>query len=437
MTIPRYLNYRASGAEWLGEVPEHWEVQRIGYYFEERREKVSDKAFAALSVTKNGIVPQLDSAAKTDDGDNRKMVRRGDFVINSRSDRKGSAGVSEFDGSVSLICTVMRPLGRIYAPFVHHLLRCQRFQEEFYRNGKGIVADLWSTGYSEMRNILVGMPPLPEQVQIAEYLSHQTSRIDELVLEQRRLMVLLQEKRQALISHAVTKGLNRGSPMKPSGIEWLGDVPKHWEVGRLKTFFQTSSGGTPDTAKQDLYYATADEGIPWIRTTDLKNDVLRNAEVFITEQALIDTACKILPVGTVMVAMYGGEGTIGKNGLLAIPAAINQAVCGVLPSPTHCPEFVFRYMQFIRPYWMIGAESSRKDPNISQERVRNAPILRPPREEQEAIARYLEERVRSFDTLLAQAERVIELLLERRSALISSAVTGKIDLRGFNDREAA
>ena len=124
-------------------------------YFKERREKVSDKDFPALSVTKNGIVPQLDTAAKTDDGVNRKKVCQGDFVINSRSDRKGSSGASELHGSVSLINTVLRPQERVYTPFVHHLLRCQPFQEEFYRNGKGIVADLWSTNYSEMRDILL------------------------------------------------------------------------------------------------------------------------------------------------------------------------------------------------------------------------------------------------------------------------------------------
>src|SRR5687767_7062662 len=101
---------------WLQHVPEHWNVQRIGYYFSERREKVSDKEFPALSVTKNGIVPQIDTAAKTDDGDNRKRVAKGDFVINSRSDRKGSAGASDLDGSVSLICTILRPQGHVHAP---------------------------------------------------------------------------------------------------------------------------------------------------------------------------------------------------------------------------------------------------------------------------------------------------------------------------------
>lgn len=144
-------------------------------------------------------------------------------MINSRSDRKGSAGVSTLDGSVSLICTVLCPQERVHTPFVHHLLRSQPFQEEFYRNGKGIVADLWSTNYAEMRNILLGMPPLSEQEGIAAFLDREVAKIDDLVAEQRRLMDLLKEKRQAVISHAVIKGLNSKARLKPSGIEWLTD----------------------------------------------------------------------------------------------------------------------------------------------------------------------------------------------------------------------
>ena len=431
MSFPRHPKYKDSGVEWLGQVPEHWDVKRIGYYFVERREKVSDKDFPALSVTKNGIVPQLDTAAKSDDGDNRKKVLKGDFVINSRSDRKGSSGASDLDGSVSLICTVMRPQEQVHTPFVHHLLRSQPFQEEFYRNGKGIVADLWSTNYSEMRNILLGMPPLPEQSRIAAFLDHETAKIDALVAEQEQLMELLKEKRQAVISHAVTKGLNPKAAMKPSGIEWIGNVPAHWEIRRVKNYFQTCSGGTPNTSQQQIYYTDKENGIPWVRTTDLQNDVLSEVEIFITEKALADTACTILPPGTVMVAMYGGDGSVGKNGILSIPAAINQAVCGLLPSPNHCPEYVFRFMQFYRPYWMIGAESSRKDPNISQERVRNAPFPKPPIEEQENIVRFLNAQISQFDTLTIEAQRAIDLLQERKTALISATVIGQIDVRSL------
>jgi type I restriction enzyme S subunit len=201
--------------------------------------------------------------------------------------------------------------------------------------------------------------------------------------------------------------------------------------------FDTCSGGTPNTAQQSLYYAEDGEGHAWVRTTDLNNDFVTSVPVYITDQAIKDTACDVLPAGTVMVAMYGGAGTVGKNGLLMFPAAINQAVCGLLPCGTHDSEYVFRFMQFYRPYWMIGAESSRKDPNISQDRVKNAPFPKPPIDEQRDIVSFVNEQLETFNGLLAEAERAIELLQERRTALISAAVTGKIDVRGVIESAAS
>ncbi len=230
MSFPAYPEYKDSGVPWLGEVPGHWELSRIGSRFSERREKVSDTEYPPLSVTKNGIVPQLDTAAKTDDNDNRKCVLAGDFVINSRSDRKGSSGLSTLDGSVSLINTVISPDNTMIGAFVHHLFRSVAFQEEYYRYGKGIVADLWSTNYGEMKAITLAVPPMPEQEAIATFLDRETAKIDALVAEQKRLIALLKEKRQAVISHAVTKGLNPDARMKDSGIEWLGEIPAHWEL---------------------------------------------------------------------------------------------------------------------------------------------------------------------------------------------------------------
>ena len=140
---------------WLGSIPEHWECKKIGSLFSERKTKVSDADYPPLSVTKLGIVPQLANAAKSDSGDNRKLVCSGDFVINSRSDRKGSCGVSELAGSVSLINIVLTPRNSWDNKYVHYLMRSQPFSEEYYHYGRGIVADLWTTGYSEMKNILL------------------------------------------------------------------------------------------------------------------------------------------------------------------------------------------------------------------------------------------------------------------------------------------
>ena len=193
-----------SGVEWLGEVPEHWGVNRLGVHFKNRKEKVSDKDFKPLSVTKHGIVPQLEHAAKSDNGDNRKLVRKGDYVINSRSDRKGSSGLADLDGSVSLINIVLTPFKTIHPKFSHYLLRSYLFQEEFYKYGHGIVADLWTTNYEDMRNIHLALPSVSEQTQISNFLEQETTRIDNLIAKQEKLIEKLKEYRASIISHAVT-----------------------------------------------------------------------------------------------------------------------------------------------------------------------------------------------------------------------------------------
>ena len=183
--------------------PTDWQLFRLGQLFRERKEKGSDKDFSPLSVTMGGIVPQLETAAKTDDGDNRKIVRIGDYVINSRSDRKGSGGISEYEGSVSLISIVLQPRN-IDAKFAHHLMRSTAFQEEFYRWGHGIVADLWTTRYADMKNIRLRVPDLPTQRAIADFLDRETARIDSLVDKTKVSIDRLKEYRSALITSAVT-----------------------------------------------------------------------------------------------------------------------------------------------------------------------------------------------------------------------------------------
>ena len=192
-----------SGIPWIGMVPEHWEVEKIRTHFKERRVKVSDKDYSALSVAKIGIVPQLDDACKTDNGDNRKLVLKGDFVVNSRSDRKGSCGVSQLDGSVSLINIVLEPF-EIERRYIHYLFRSSDYVEEFYRNGRGIVADLWTTRYSEMRNIFVPIPPLPEQNEIVAYLDRKVAQIDRMKTAEFAQIEKLKEYKQSLISDVVT-----------------------------------------------------------------------------------------------------------------------------------------------------------------------------------------------------------------------------------------
>lgn len=198
---------KQSGVNWLGEIPEHWEVSKLRKHFIPRVQKVSDKDFAPLSVTKDGILPQLDTACKTDNGENRKLVRKGDYVVNSRSDRKGSGGISPFDGSVSLINIVIYPIDGEQEYF-HYLFRSNNFVEEFYRNGRGIVADLWTTRYQEMKNIEIPIPPLSEQRAIVSYIEAKTASINKLIDAYEQQVERVKEYKQRLISDAVTGKMN-------------------------------------------------------------------------------------------------------------------------------------------------------------------------------------------------------------------------------------
>ena len=193
-----------SGIPWVGKTPEYWKVGRIGGLYELRNQKVSDKDFMPLSVTMKGILPQLETAAKTNDGDNRKLVRVGDFAINSRSDRRGSCGISDYDGSVSLINTILKPRNRMNAKYYNWLFHTPMFADEFYKWGHGIVDDLWTTNWSEMKRISIPLPPLDEQQEIADYLDNKCAAIEQIIADKKSQIETLDGYKKSLIYEYVT-----------------------------------------------------------------------------------------------------------------------------------------------------------------------------------------------------------------------------------------
>jgi type I restriction enzyme S subunit len=440
-----YPEYQDAAVDWLGVVPSNWQTARLGQYFDERRERVSDRDFPPLSVTMRGVVPQLDTAAKTDAGDNRKKVCPGDFVINSRSDRKGSSGVSEIEGSVSLISIVLKPRD-IEPPFVHHLLRSQPFQEEFYRYGKGIVADLWSTNYSEMKNILLPIPSIDEQRQIAAFLDHEAAKIDRLIAKQERLIELLKEKRQAVISHAVTKGLNPDAPMKDSGVEWLDKVPEHWVVVQTRrVLLDIEQGKSPEcenrVAEINEWGVLKTGCVNWGRFREEEHKALP-AEMVPAQQYEINAGDLL---------MSRASGSIEHIGSVAY---VNQCRRRLLLSDkifrlTSSPMILARYLGLVlgsRPSRtqiessISGAEGLAN--NITKETIRSIRVPLPPLGEQDAILNSLDTKLAVIDKLAGKAEEAVKYGKEHRTALISAAVTGKIDVRGWQKpntepREAA
>lgn len=437
MSLRPYAEYKDSGVAWLGEVPAHWEIRRLGFFFEERREKVSDKDYSPLSVTKNGIVPQLETAAKTDDGDNRKKVCAGDYVINSRSDRKGSSGMALVDGSVSLINTILRPLAGIDIKFAHHLFRSVPFQEEYYRYGKGIVADLWSTNYSEMRNIYLGLPNTGEQHQIATFLDHETAKIDALIAEQEKLIALLAEKRQAVISHAVTKGLNPDAPMKDSGIAWLGEVPAHWKIKRMKFLVRDSISGPYGSSLTKAMYVTSGYRV-YGQQQVIPND-FSVGDYYISEEKYSEMLRYRVAPDDVLISVMG---TIGKAAVVPIdvePGIINPRlvlyrVVKHLIRPRYLQTFLNNSTS--QDYFSLAAQGTTME-GLNMTSIGELEVALPPLDEQLQILDFVNQEETKIGQLSSAVEHAIELLRERRSALISAAVTGKIDVRNWQPEASA
>lgn len=415
---------KSSNTEWLGDIPAEWDVAQIGNYYELRNEKVSDYDFEPLSVTMKGIVPQLATAARSDDHSNRKLVKKGDFVINSRSDRRGSCGISPLDGSVSLINIVMEPRGKMNPQYYNWLFHTEQFADEFYKWGHGIVDDLWTTRWQEMKKILIVAPLPDEQQAIADYLDETCSKIDEIIAEAKASIDEYKELKQSVIFEAVTKGLDKNVEMKDSGIEWIGKTPVDWNIAKINRVAWTTSGATPLRSKETEYYDNA--VIRWVRTLDLNNGHVTDSSEKITETALKNSSCSIMPVKTVCVAMYGGAGTIGKSGILEVECATNQAICSIVSDKKVLnPDYLHYVIMAVRKYWMKYAVGTRKDPNINQQIIAQMRIPIPQLSKQDIIVNHLDKVTDKCDSLIAEKQSLIADLEAYKKSLIYEVVTGK------------
>ena len=433
---------RDSGVEWIGEVPEGWEVNLIGTFYSQRSEKVSDRDYAPLSVTMKGVLPQLSTVAKTDDGDNRKLVKKGDFAINSRSDRRGSCGISEYDGSVSLINTILMPRGEMDPRYYNWLFHTEAFADEFYKWGHGIVDDLWTTRWSEMKRIQIVAPPLPEQRRIADYLDEKCAAIDGAVGELKRGIEDCKAWKKAIIFEAVTGKANvlaasacakatadkknakvAKRPMRDSGIPWIGEIPEGWEVRRLK-----------GVLARPLQYGASESGIGYnealpryIRITDITLDGKLKGEgaLSLTEEAASDY---ILRDQDILLARSGA--TVGKAflyekqmGRAAFAGYLIRATVDVAKA---LPRFVY-YTTLGCGYddWRSSIAVSATIQNIGADKYNNYSLPIPPMKEQQAIADYLDEKCAAIDTLVAEKEKLIADLEAYKKSLIFELVTGK------------
>ena len=394
--MSKYERYRDTGLTWINKVPEKWNLKKINALFDERREKVSDTDYEALSVTKNGIFKQLDNVAKTNDGDNRKKVQRNDFVINSRSDRKGSSGLSDFNGSVSLINIVLR-IKKEYPRYMHYLLKSVPFQEEFYRNGKGIVADLWSTNFQSMKSIILPIPPIKEQVQIANYLDWKINEIDRLIQIEKEKIKQLNQTMQISINSRY-KILNlEDETNKGVKIKYLANqITQH--KGEYRRYIA-------------LENIISQKGMMKISFDNLE---FNSDGISVEKNMVIFGKLRPYLAKTIVVE--------------------NKAVCSsefLVLNPIKLMPLYLKYLMLSSKFIDLVDSSTygTKMPRVNSDFILNLKIVVPDLSEQKKVVEKILESENRINKVIEVIIKKIESMENLKQSLISEVVTGQIDVR--------
>jgi type I restriction enzyme S subunit len=389
--------------EWLGILPDGWGLTDIGRIYEECKEKVLEDDYQPLSVTMNGIVPQLSSAVKAAEGSDRKLVRAGDFVINSRSDRRGACGVSPVDEGVN-------------GQYFNYVLLSERFPDEFYRWGHGIASDLWTTRWSEMKKIQLPLPPDNIQKEIVKIIEDKCVEIDNMIDSTNASINEYKLLRQEIIENAITKGLDRHTKLKDSGDEAFGQIPSHWSMKKIKRIFAITKNIAGEEGHQVL--SITQKGI-------VPKDISRNEGQ--------------------MAADYSGyqfvnRGDFAMNHMDLLTGWVDISSYDGVTSPDYrvfvmkdeeknCKRFYLYVMQmcyFKEIFYSLAQGVSEFGRcRLQADKFLHFEIMNPPYEEQCLIANYLDEKIGEVDSIINQKEKMVVELKEYKAAMIYEYVTGK------------
>lgn len=396
-----------SGVEWLGEVPAEWGFDRLGGFFSLRSEKVSDEDYAPLSVTKGGVVPQLSHVAKSDDHANRKLVCKGDFAINSRSDRRNSCGFASQDGSVSLINTICVPRGEIESRYFGYLFDSSQWSDEFYSWGHGIVADLWTTGWNDMKKILLPVPPLHEQRHIADFLDEKCAEIDRAVSAAERSVQEFVVYKKGLVTEAVRRAGGK-------------------EV-RLRHLCSRVFDGPFGSHLKSADYI--DEGIRVVRLENLRYMSFDDSKRSYVSQEKYETIARhtVMPTDLIMATFVAKEVQVASLPK-EVQFAVNKADCvGLRLKSGVC---VNRYVQYalssnvVLDYLRSNLHGTTRD-RVNTSQIKEIPLAVPSLDEQLRIAGFLDEKCVQIDAAIAAKQAIIADLKAYKQSLIYEVVTGK------------
>ncbi len=434
-----YPEYKDSGVEWLGEVPNHWKTLSISRLFSRiKRTGYTEKEL--LSVYRDyGVIPK----SSRDDNNNKpsedlspyQLVEPNDLVMNKMKAWQGSIAISEYEGIVSPAYFVYKPNNVLfelaYPRYVHYLLRNPIYVTQYLSRSKGIRVNQWDLDPDEFRNIELLLPDKSEQEKIYSFLDHETAKIDNLIEKQNQLIELLKEKCQAVISHAVTKGLNPDVPMKDSGVEWLGKVPEHWTIAQLK--FNTIEMQTGPFGSQLHAEDYVVDGIPLINPAHMNAGmIIPDPKVTVDEATQERLGRHKLSEGEII---FSRRGELGR---CAVVKKSNEGwLCGTGSLKAKLtkkiiPDYAYTLISSEGVVSELTLESKGSTmANLNTETLGRIRLPVPPISEQEAILDYIKIISDKYDYLIRSADTAIRLMQERRTALISAAVTGKIDVRDW------
>ena len=427
-----YPSYKDSGDPWLGAIPKHWDLRSLGSLTSSISERAQPDLPLLSVVREKGVILRSTMRGEEnhnfipDDLGNYKVARAGSLVINKMKAWQGSLGIAPVDGIVSPAYFVFDfPIGR--QRFGEALLRSWVYVDFFARVSDGVRLGQWDLAIDGMKRIPVVVPPLSEQNAIVRLLSDVDHRIQRYICAKKKLIALLNEQKQAIIHRAVTWGLDLNVRLKPSGVEWLGDVPEHWRLRKLRECGAIMGGMTPSMEVAEYW-----EGdIPWVTPKDMKRSSISDSSIRITERALQRTALSRIDAGSVLLVVRGM--------ILArrVPIAwttkevtINQDMKALKPRGDVNAQFLAYSLdsaqEAFKPLIDEAGHGTRRLPT---DRWREHMVVIPPLEEQLAINKFLEQSIAKFNVVIDGAAREIELLYRYRARLIADVVIGKLDVR--------
>lgn len=437
MSVPAYADYKESGISWIGKMPSHWRAERLKVLFDLQKRPVRDED-DIVTAFRDGAVTLRKN--RREDGFTNALqeigyqgIRKGDLVIHAMDGFAGAIGVSDSDGKSTPVYSVCKPKAGVSAAYYGRLLRYMALSGFVNALAKGVRERSTEFRWSDASILGLPVPPEAEQHAITSFLDRETAKIDALVAEQERLIALLKEKRQAVISHAVTKGLNPNALMKDSGIEWLGQIPAHWETLPLKA---VSIGEGTIFIDGDWIESKdiSEDGIRYITTGNVGEGFYKEqGSGFITDETFVALNCTEVLPGDVLISRLNLP--IGRA--CVVPDLGTRIVTSVDNVIVRAGDHVNRkFLTFLLSAKSFFAHTETLARGTTMQRISrtvlgNIRICLPAIDEQLEIAESLQEQTAGIDALVVEAQSAISLLQERRAALISAAVTGKIDVRGL------